>query len=203
MALKVLLFPSRMMRKIYDWTIHWSKTKYAKASLFFIAFAESSFFLIPPDVLLVAMTVANRFKWWIYASIATIGSVLGGIAGYYIGLFFFQAIGQPIVDVYHLHDAFKRVEILYEQNAFLAVFTAAFTPIPFKVFTIGGGFFQIPLEQLVIGSLFGRAARFFAVAGAIRIFGKQISNAIEKYFDIFSFLFMALLIAGFILIKFL
>jgi membrane protein YqaA with SNARE-associated domain len=189
------------MRRIYDWTIHWSRTKYAKASLFLIAFAESSFFLIPPDVLLVAMTVANRYKWWIYAGIATAGSVLGGVAGYYIGLFFFQTVGQPIVDFYHLHEAFKKVEILYEDNAFLAVFTAAFTPIPYKVFTIGGGFFQIPLEQLIIGSLFGRAARFFAVAGAIRVFGRQISNAIEKYFDIFSLIFMLLLIGGFIIIK--
>lgn len=201
--LRIILIPSKIMRKLYDWTIHWSKTKYASYSLFLLAFAESSFFPIPPDVLLLAMTVAHRFKWWFFALISTLGSVLGGIAGYFIGLFFFQAIGQPIVDFYHLQTAFDQVGVLYKENAFLAVFTAAFTPIPYKVFTIGGGFFQIPLEQLIIASLFGRAARFFAVAGAIRIFGRRISNAIEKYFDIASLIFMAFLIGGFLIIKFL
>jgi membrane protein YqaA with SNARE-associated domain len=202
-VLKILFAPSKIMRKMYDWTIHWSKTKYAKISLFGLAFAESSFFVVPPDVLLIAMTVANRYKWWIYASIATTGSVLGGVLGYYIGLFFFQTAGQPIVDFYHLQGAFDKVGMLYKENAFLAVFTAAFTPIPYKMFTIGGGFFQIPLEQLVIGSLLGRSARFFAVSGIIRVFGKQISNAIEKYFDLFSLIFMVLLIGGFIIVKFL
>lgn len=201
--LRILLLPSRAMRKLYDWTIHWAKTPYAKVSLFLLAFAESSFFPIPPDVLLLAMTIAHRFKWWLYASITTLGSVLGGIAGYYIGLFFFQAIGQPIVDLYHLQEAFGKVGELYKENAFLAVFTAAFTPIPYKVFTIGGGFFQIPLEQLIVGSFLGRAARFFAVAGTIRIFGKQISDLVEKYFDIASLIFMVLLIGGFLIVKFL
>lgn len=191
------------MRRLYDWTLHWSHTKYAKVSLFGIAFAESSFFPVPPDVLLIAMTVANRYKWWLYASIATVGSVLGGIFGYYIGFALFETIGQPIVDFYGLQRQFEDVGKLYDQNAFLAVFTAAFTPIPYKVFTIAGGVFQIPLYELIIGSLAGRAGRFFAVALALRIFGKKISDAIEKYFDLFSLLFMILLIGGFIAIRYL
>ncbi len=199
----MLLIPSRLMRKLYDWTLHWAKTPYAKISLFTLAFAESSFFPIPPDVLLLAMTVAHRVKWWVFATIATAGSVLGGVFGYFIGLIFFQALGKPILEIYHLQEVFDKVGVLYSQNAFLAVFTAAFTPIPYKVFTIGGGFFQIPIEQLVIGSMFGRAARFFAVAGALRIFGRQISQSLEKYFDIVSLAFMALLIGGFVFVKFL
>src|SRR3989344_1554846 len=95
--LKLILIPSKIMRKAYDWTLHWSKTKYAKVSLFILAFAESSFFPIPPDILLIAMTVAHRYKWWIFASIATVGSVLGGIAGYYIGLGLYEGVGKPII----------------------------------------------------------------------------------------------------------
>lgn len=189
------------MRKLYNWTMHWSRTKNAKFALFGIAFVESSFFPIPPDVLLIAMTVANRMKWWFYASIATIGSVAGGVMGYYIGLTLFETIGQQIVDFYHLGKYFETVQLKYTENAFLAVFTAAFTPIPFKVFTIAGGVFQIQLTDLVLGSLLGRAGRFFGVALALRIFGEKISRAIEKYFDILSLLFMALLIGGFIILR--
>lgn len=201
--LRLLLFPSKTMRRLYNWTLHWSKTRHAKIALFFIAVSESSFFPIPPDVLLITMTVAHRFKWWLYASIATVGSVLGGIAGYYIGFAFFEAIGRPIIEFYHFQKAFETVALKYEQNAFLAVFTAAFTPIPYKVFTIAGGVFQIPLSELIIGSLLGRAGRFFAVTGALRIFGQRIADAIEKYFDLLSLAFMALLIGGFVIIRFL
>lgn len=197
----LLLKPTRLMRKLYNWTLHWSKTKNAKFALFGLAFIESSFFPIPPDVLLIAMTVGNRIKWWIFASIATIGSVLGGILGYYIGFALFETVGQQIVDFYHLGKYFEIVQLKYGENAFLAVFTAAFTPIPYKVFTIAGGVFHIQLTALILGSLLGRAGRFFAVALALRMFGEKISNAIEKYFDILSLLFMALLIGGFLLLQ--
>lgn len=189
------------MRKLYRWTMHWSHTKHAKLSLFALAFAESSFFPIPPDVLLIAMTVAHRFKWWLFAGIATLGSVLGGIAGYYIGLFLFETVGNSIIEFYHFEKAFEIVGQKYEENAFLAIFTAAFTPIPYKVFTLAAGAFQISLVDLIVGSAMGRAGRFFAVAGALRIFGQKISDAIEKYFDLFSLLFMALLIGGFVIIS--
>ena len=147
------------------------------------------------------MTVAHRFKWWLYASIATAGSVLGGVLGYYIGFALFATIGQQIIEFYHFEKYFQIVQAKYEENAFLAVFTAAFTPIPYKVFTIAGGVFHIQLSALIIGSLFGRAGRFFAVALTIRIFGEKISRAIEKYFDILSLLFMALLIGGFLILR--
>lgn len=197
----LLLAPSRFMRKLYNWTLHWSKTKNAKFALFGLAFAESSFFPVPPDVLVIAMTVAHRAKWWLYALIATTGSVTGAILGYYIGFALFESVGQPIVDFYHLQKYFEIVQAKYTENAFLAVFTAAFTPIPFKIFTIAGGVFKINLASLLVGSFFGRAGRFFAVALALRMFGEKISKAIEKYFDILSLLFMALLIGGFLILK--
>ncbi len=200
--LKLLLLPSKTMRRLYYWTLHWSRTRHARFALFLIAFSESSFFPIPPDVLLIAMTVANRFKWWFYAIIATTGSVLGGILGYYIGYTLFETIGKPIIDIYNSQSVFDVVRIKYSENAFLAVFTAAFTPIPYKVFTIAGGVFQISLLELVIGSLLGRAGRFFAVTLALRILGQKIADTIEKYFDILSLVFMALLIGGFIILRF-
>lgn len=198
----LVLLPSHTMHKLYNWTLKWGKTKYAQVSLFLLAFAESSFFPVPPDVLLIAMTMANRFKWWWYASISTLGSVLGGILGYYIGLALFETIGKEIIELYHLGKYFDIVQLKYEENAFLAVFTAAFTPIPYKVFTIAGGLFHISLSSLILASIFGRAGRFFLVALALRVFGQKISDTIEKYFDIFSLLFIALLIGGFLVLKF-
>lgn len=193
--------PSRLMRRLYNWTLHWSKTKYAKPSLFILSFAESSFFPIPPDVLLIAMTVADRFKWWQFALITTVGSILGGILGYYIGLLLFESVGRAIIDFYHFQKQFDIVQLKYQENAFLAIFTAAFTPIPYKVFTIASGVFHVNLGTLILASLFGRAGRFFTVAAIIRIFGKKISDTIEKYFDLFSLAFIILLIGGFLVIK--
>src|SRR3989344_2801672 len=167
-SISILFFPikvyTKSTRKLYDWTLKWSKTKYANLSLFFLAFAESSFFPIPHDVLLIAMTVANRFKWWIFATITTAGSVLGGIFGYYIGVAFFETVGKTIIEFYHLQEFVGIVGDKYSENSFLAVFTAAFTPIPYKVFTISGGVFRIPLQDLIIASILGRGGRFFMVA---------------------------------------
>lgn len=199
--LVILLAPTRFMRKVYNWTLHWSKSKHANLSLFLIAFAESSFFPIPPDVLLIAMTVSQIHKWWKIALITTIGSVLGGVAGYYIGYGLFEAIGRPVIDFYHFNNYFEIVKVKYEANAFWAIFTAAFTPIPYKVFTIAAGVFDISLPTLVVASFIGRAGRFFAVAMALRIFGRKIQYGIEKYFDILSLLFIGLLIGGFFVIK--
>lgn len=196
-----IMLPSRTMYRLYRWTLRWGKTKYATYSLFTLAFIESSFFPIPPDVLLIAVTVSNRAKWWFYATIATVGSVLGAILGYFIGYAVYGTIGEPIVQFYHLDKHFEAVRVAYENNAFLAIFTAAFTPIPFKVFTVAGGLFQISLFDLILGSTFGRAGRFFAVALALKIFGKKVEDTIEKYFNILSIIFIILLIGGFIILR--
>lgn len=197
---QVLTFPTRSLRRLYDWTIRWGDSRYAQGALFTLAFAESSFFPIPPDVLLVAMTVANRFKWWFFAALTTVGSVLGAVLGYYIGLALYETVALPIVQFYHLDRHFEALEAAYNQNAILAVFTAAFTPIPFKAFTIAGGLFHIALTDLLIGSILGRAGRFFLVAGLLRLFGHRIALLIEKYFDILSLLFVVLLVGGFVFI---
>ncbi len=196
-----LKIPIRSLRRLYDWTIHWSRTRQAPYALFGVAFVESSFFPIPPDVLLIAMVVADRKRWIRNALICTAGSVLGALLGYFIGWSFYETVGGVIVKTYHLESVMELVRQKYAENAFLTVFTAAFTPIPYKVITIAGGLFKIPLTVLIAASIIGRAGRFFLVAGAIRIFGAKLEKTIEKYFDVFSILFVILLIGGFVVIK--
>ena len=201
-SLSVIKAPLVWFRKMYGWTIHWSKTKNAPYALFGIAFIESSFFPIPPDVLLIAMVVAQRKKWLLNATICTAGSVLGALLGYFIGRVLFETAGKLIVDTYHLEAVVAMIGKKYQENAFLTIFTAAFTPIPYKAITITAGLFRISLPVLIIASIIGRAGRFFLVAGALRIFGERIQNSIEKYFDIFSIVFVILLAGGFLLLKY-
>lgn len=200
--LNTLRYPSRQLRKLYNWTIHWSATRKAPWALFIISFAESSFFPIPPDVLLIPMTAAKRDRWYKIALICTLGSVTGAILGFLIGYLFYEAVGKPIVNFYDLQSQMNQIGELYANNAFWTVFTAAFTPIPFKVITIGAGLFGLNIFVLLVASILGRGARFFLVSGLIRIFGKRIIEKIEKYFDLFSLIFVALLIAGFVAIKY-
>jgi membrane protein YqaA with SNARE-associated domain len=194
--------PLRFLRKLYNWTVHWADTKYAQYALFTIAFVESSFFPVPPDVLLIAMVISDVKKWAVNALICTVGSVFGSLLGYLIGWGLYETIGKFIVESYHMKDIIALVERKYAENAFLTVFTAAFTPIPYKAITITAGLFKISLSTLITASIVGRAGRFFLVAGSLRIFGRKISDSIEKYFDIFSIIFVVLLIGGFLILKY-
>src|SRR3989338_4700205 len=149
------------------------------------------------------MLVVAPLKWGRYALTATVGSVLGGIFGYLIGWGFYEAVGEGIVKFYNLENLMSSVGAQYADNAFWVVFTAAFTPIPYKLITISAGLFKISIWTLIFASLLGRGARFFIIAGLLRVFGEKISEAIDKYFGILSFVFTTLLIAGFMAIKFL
>jgi membrane protein YqaA with SNARE-associated domain len=189
------------LRKLYDWTIHWARTAQASWALFVIAFMESSFFPVPPDVLLIAMTVSRPHAWWRNALICTVGSVTGALLGYFIGWGLFTTVGQWIVTTYHFEAHMDTVGKMYAANAFWAIFTAAFTPIPYKVFTIAAGIFKISIPVLVIASIIGRAGRFFLVAGLLRLYGEKINLFIQKYFDILSIVFVALLIGSYFLVK--
>ena len=198
---KIINYPFVLMRRLYDWTLHFAKTKSSNYALFAIAFMESSFFPIPPDVLLIPLVVGQPKKWIQKAAICTLGSIIGAFFGYLIGWTFFETVGMAIVNFYNLQEPMAALGEKYAQNAFLAIFTAAFTPIPYKAITISAGMFKISLMSLFIGSLFGRAGRFFIVSGAIRIFGAKIQNVIEKYFNILSVVFTVLLILGFLFLK--
>src|SRR3989344_1568593 len=165
--------------------------------LFLISFAESSFFPIPPDLLLMPIVARPRSKWWYYAAITTIASVVGGIFGYLIGALFFNFVGTLLVKTYHIEKELEQVSMLFQQNAFWAIFTAAFTPIPYKIFTIAGGLFRIDSLTFIIASILGRGMRFFAVAYLMKIFGGVVGKLAFKYFN-FLTLVAGIVIVGFI-----
>ncbi len=182
--------------------LHWAETPYGVPALFILAFAESSFFPVPPDVLLIALAISIPKKALKYAAICSIGSVLGGVLGYGIGLYGYEAIGQPIVDFYHGQPIMDKVKLWYDEYGFLGILIAAITPIPYKVFTIASGVFTFDFWEFLLASIVGRSARFFVVAGLIWQFGPAIKSFIDKYFNILCIVFMILLIGGFVLIKY-
>ena len=192
-----------VLRRMYNWVLSWAHSKYSAIALFLLAFVESSFFPIPPDVLLIALGISKPKKAWFYALICTLGSVLGGLFGYFIGYALYQSIGIKIINFFSYESYFNQVGALYQGNAFLFVLGAAFTPIPYKVFTIAAGVWSIPISTLLIGSVIGRGARFFILSGLIYFFGPRIRKFIDKHFNKLTVIFFLILIAGFFIIKYL
>lgn len=186
-----------------DWIFRYANNRHATLALFAISFTESSFFPIPPDFLLIAILVTRARHWWYYASITLLGSLLGGIFGYFIGFVFFSSIGKAIVDFYNLDNVMQALAFKYQANAFWTVFVAAFTPVPYKIITISAGFFNISIYSFIIASIVGRGGRFFTVALFMKIFGRKAADSIYRYFNIFSIVFVAILIGGFLIVKFL
>ena len=190
-----------MFKKLYDWVLSWAETPYGSWALFILAFSESSFFPIPPDVLLIALAVGKPEKSLKFALICSVGSVLGGILGYMIGWQFMAMLGEKIVAFYGLTEKVAYIESLYHQYDAWAVGIAGFTPIPYKVFTITAGAFKINFLIFVLASAVSRSLRFFLVGGLIYKFGPRIQTFIDKYFNLLAILFTVLLVGGFILIK--
>jgi membrane protein YqaA with SNARE-associated domain len=193
---------AHLIRRLYNWTLHWAKTPHSTWALFILAFCESSFFPIPPDVLLMALAVAIPGKSFKYALVCSAGSVLGGCFGYLIGYEFYEYIGRPIIGFYNITDVFNSVSTQYQSNAFAAIAVAGFTPIPYKVFTIAAGVCKINFFTLVLASALSRSARFFIIAGLFYLFGPKIKMFIEKYFNIITIIFVILLIGGFVAVKY-
>lgn len=194
--------PRRFVRRLYDWTMHWSETPQSLAALFGIAFVESSVFPIPPDVLLIAIVAASPGRWLVAASLCTAGSVTGAMLGYAIGYGFMATIGQAIVDFYHAQHHWSRVVELYNGAWgiwFLAA--AAFTPIPYKVATIAAGATHMSFVPFVAVSVLGRGGRFFLVSGILRLFGAPVRRTLEKNFDLAAALFLVLLVGGFVVLR--
>jgi len=201
--MRVLSAVRRWIRGLYDWTMRWADTPQSMLALFLIAFAESSVFPIPPDVLLIAIVAANPRHWFQGAALCTAGSVAGAVLGYYIGSALMVTLGQPIVDFYHAQAAWDRVVELYNGRWgiwFLAA--AAFTPIPYKVATIAAGATGMPFWPFVLVSAVGRGGRFFIVAAILRVFGPKVRALIEKHFDLAAFLFLVLLLGGFLVLQY-
>lgn len=191
-----------MLKRLYSWVLHWAETAYGTWALFFLAFCESSFFPIPPDILLIALSVAIPKKAFKYALICSAGSVLGGCLGYLIGWQFMISIGEKIINFYDMSQKVDYIRTLYMQYDALAIGVAGFTPIPYKVFTISAGAFGINFPVFVIASLVSRSLRFFLVGGLIYLFGPAIQSFINKYFNVLAVAFTILLVAGFAIIKY-
>ncbi len=193
---------SNPVRRLYDWVVGWADTPYGVWALFLIALVESSVFPIPPDVLLLALAFGAPRKSFRFAAVCALGSILGAVLGYFIGWFLYDTVGLWVVNTYGLAEKMELVKTYYQDNAFMALLAAGFTPIPFKVFTIASGMMQIPLTTLVLASAISRTARFMLVAAFVYFFGAKAKVYIDKYFDILTILFTVLLIGGFVLLKF-
>jgi membrane protein YqaA with SNARE-associated domain len=192
------------LRRLYDWMLGWAHRPGGPIALGAISFAESSFFPIPPDPLLVALALGRPKRALHFAAICTLGSILGGIAGYWIGRtlwtsvsgFFFSTV--PGVTP----ESFGMVQALYHEYDFWAVFLAGFTPLPYKVFTLASGVFEISFPIFIFASTVSRGARFFLLAGLVYFFGPQIQGFIDRHFNRLAWAFAVLLIGGFVVLRF-
>jgi membrane protein YqaA with SNARE-associated domain len=192
-----------ILRRLYNWTIHWAATPYAVAALFLLAFAEASFFPIPPDVLLIAMALGAPKHSLRYAAVCTAGSILGGCLGYYIGASLFETVGKPILEIYGYEEQFAELSAGFAAHGFGFIFIAALTPIPYKVFTIAAGVCHadVSLGVLLLASITGRGLRFFAQGILFRTCGAPIKRFIDRYFNLLSIAFVILLVLGFACVK--
>jgi membrane protein YqaA with SNARE-associated domain len=193
------------LRRLYAWVLSWAETPYGTGALAGISFAESSFFPIPPDVLQIALSVARPRRSFFYAAVSTLASVAGGLLGWAIGQLFWESTSGFFFDFVpgFTRARFGQVQELYLGHAFVAIFSAAFTPIPYKVFTIAAGVFGVPLPVLAFASLLGRGARFFAVGACIYFLGPRVKELLDRYFEWATLALLVLAIAGFVAIKFL
>jgi len=192
-----------MIRRLYDWVMDLAGHRDAPKWLFVVSFIESSFFPIPPHIMLIPMVLADRAKAWIYAAIATAGSVLGGIAGYLIGYLLYDQIGQPILQLYGHADKFGKFADYYNAYGTWIVLFAGATPFPYKVITIASGVTQLNFVVFLLASVVSRSAVFFAIAGLLRYFGQPVREFIEKRLGLLFTVFLALLFGGFVAVRYL
>ncbi|MDT8367249.1 MAG: YqaA family protein [bacterium] len=186
------------MGGLVEWVISWAQSPAGTTALFVLAFAESSFFPIPPDVLLISMALIRPDAAFVLALVCSAGSVLGGMFGYLIG----WLGGRPLLHKVFSEKKIQAVKYAFEKYEVWAIAVAGFTPIPYKVFTLSAGTFEIPFKPFAAVSAVSRSARFFLVAGAIYLWGESVKHLLVKYFNWFSLVFMVLLIGGFALLKF-
>lgn len=191
------------MKRLYNWTLSLADHPYAMWALVIVAFAESSFFPIPPDLLMIPMIIARPNKAFLIAGIAMAASVTGGLLGYAIGALAFEQIGQPILEALGKGDAAQEFNTRFNDLGFWPVLIAGMTPFPYKVITIMSGWTGMPLGTFLVTSIIARGARFFIVAGLLWKFGDPIRGFIEKRLGLAFTLFVAALLGGFALVRFL
>ncbi|MCT4610720.1 MAG: DedA family protein [Pelagimonas sp.] len=191
-----------MLRRLYDWTMSQANSPYALWILAAVAFVESSVFPIPPDVLMIPMILAAPHRAWLIALVATCASVLGGMLGYGIGYFFYESLGQPILESLGKADSMAEFNDKFNGVGFWAILIAGVTPFPYKVITIMSGWTAMPIWTFIITSIVARSLRFFVVAALLKTFGAPIREFIEKRLGLVFTVFVALLLGGFFLVKY-
>jgi len=216
--LKFLKAPLAWTRSLYNWVLRWGESRYGTVALFFLSMAEASFFPVPPDALLIALCMGTYKKWFRFAVICSIGSVIGGALGYLIGHYAFDLIGEKMISFSAAIAGVEPQQLLTQTQYWFnekemfgmkvgswAVGIAGFTPIPYKVFTIAAGFFNMKFIPFIVASAISRSLRFFVVAGLIGMlyekYGDRIKEFIDRYFNLLALSFVVLLILGFIAIR--
>ncbi len=194
---------ARSMKRLYDWMMHKAGHDKAPHALFWVAFIESSIFPIPPDVMLIPMVLKQRLKAWRYAMICTVGSVIGGMAGYAIGYYLLEYIGQPIIKLYGMQGKWDQMATWFQDWGVWILLIKGPTPFPFKVLTIFAGAMHMNLLAFVGASIVSRAMRFFLVAGLLYWFGDPIREFIERRLNLLATLFVVVLVGGFVAIRYL
>jgi membrane protein YqaA with SNARE-associated domain len=221
-----LLWPMRVLKRLYAWVVGWAETRWGTPALGVLSFTEASFFPIPADPLLVAMCLGNRRRSLWYAFVCTAASVAGGVLGWFIGMALFGVVVDVITAVgadtswfgsaesgagvsapgrdlvFYPDGYFYQVQEQFKNNAFLAYFSAALSPIPYKVFTIAGGLFNVSLPMLILGSIVGRGLRFFALGLLIFLFGDRVKPLLEKYFEWISIAIVVLVVLFFVVLRY-
>ncbi len=192
-----------MLRRLYDWTMSFAANPHAMWALFFIAFIESSFFPIPPDILLLPMVLAARTHAWRIAAVCTVGSVLGGFAGFAIGYFLYESVGQPVLAFYGYGEKFAAFQGMYNEWGAWIVAAGGLTPLPYKVITIASGVTGLDLATFGIASVLSRGVRYFLIAALLWYFGEPIRTFIEKYLGWLVAIGFVVLLGGFVAIKYL
>ncbi|MBI4615874.1 MAG: DedA family protein [Planctomycetes bacterium] len=185
------------LRRLYYWVLDWGNHPMGGWALVVLAFCESSFFPIPPDVLLIALCLGARRKWARYAAACSVASVLGGMAGYALGLWLLEPVCLPLIDLLNLHSAFARASLWYREYDVWAVAAAGFSPIPYKVFTIAAGITRIDFIPFVLASLASRSARFFLVAWLLWAFGERAKTFVDKHLNWLAIALVVLGVLGF------
>lgn len=186
----------KIFSRLYDWVLGWAKHPRASRYLAALSFAESSFFPIPPDVMLAPMALGRRDRAWWFAFITTVWSVLGGALGYLIGMFLFDVLAQPLISFYDASEAFATAQDKFKAHGVWIVFIAGFTPIPYKIFTISAGLASMAFFPFVVASLIGRGARFFLVSALIYFGGERFESGLRRYVDLIGWLMIALIVVG-------
>jgi membrane protein YqaA with SNARE-associated domain len=190
------------LRRLYDWVLALSASRHAGRALAAVSFAESSFFPIPPDVMLVPMALARPDKAWHYAALCTAASVIGGLLGYAIGALLFESVGRWIINIYGYAQEMQHFRDLYAKWGLWIILIKGLTPIPYKLVTIASGFAAFSLPVFVAASIVTRGARFFIVAALLRVYGEPIRDFIERRLGLVAFGIAVAIVGGFLIARY-